>query len=298
MDQIKEQPRNKALGLLADAVNAADSFASKPFGYNNPPVRGLFDILGIPSIGNTLNHLSYGDKLSTGSGMTTKIRPDVMESAMVAAPIMKILGRSALSAGRLGEKYAERVVPKIMENGGLGADLLKSLSRGTQSNAVYLPSGALSSNIDDANTLAEKIRASGLFPKVEVAGGGSVYVTATKPNYLKSGAISKRTPEIPVMLGEKPYKARFADHPNYWDSSISSDPFTGNTADDAFTLLSTGKPANNTFVSARFVPGNMVGYINETKEVMRPNRSGKSTVPKKEVNSRPFSFLGDDLINK
>jgi hypothetical protein len=43
-----------------------------------------------------------------------------------------------MAAGRAGERFAERVVPQIMERGGVGADILQGLAQGTRSN-VYLP---------------------------------------------------------------------------------------------------------------------------------------------------------------
>ena len=162
--------------------------------------------------------------------------------------------------------------------------------------SVYLPSGRLSASIDDANALAQKIKDMGLTPKIEEAMGGSVYVTVSKPNLTKSGSISKRNPETPIMSGAKPFKARFADHPNYWDSSISSDPFTGNTADDAFELLKrqiSGDPIGR-LTQAKFVPGVSTGQISEISTAMAPSLSGKSIVPKTTEEVRRFSFLGDD----
>tara|TARA_B110000503_G_scaffold128249_1_gene198937 strand:+ start:729 stop:3008 length:2280 start_codon:yes stop_codon:yes gene_type:complete len=48
----------------------------------------------------------------------------------------KVAGKGAMAAGRAGERMAERVVPQIMERGGLGAQLLQDLATGSRSNAV------------------------------------------------------------------------------------------------------------------------------------------------------------------
>jgi hypothetical protein len=73
--------------------------------------------------------------MTTGRGMTTQIRPEVMEAAMTVAPAAGLLGRGvergAMAAGRAGERYAEKVVPQIMERGGLPAQLLGDLSQGS-----------------------------------------------------------------------------------------------------------------------------------------------------------------------
>jgi len=58
-------------------------------------------------------------------------------TALGVAPLVglagKALGTGAMAVGRAGERYAERVVPQIMERGGLGAEMLQGMSRGTVS---------------------------------------------------------------------------------------------------------------------------------------------------------------------
>ena len=59
-------------------------------------------------------------------------------TALGVAPVAKAFKAPAMALGRAGEKYAEKVVPQIMERGGLGAEILGGLAQGTRSN-VYLP---------------------------------------------------------------------------------------------------------------------------------------------------------------
>jgi hypothetical protein len=59
-------------------------------------------------------------------------------TALGVAPLMKVFKAPAMALGRAGEKYAEKVVPQIMERGGVGADMLGGLAQGTRSN-IYLP---------------------------------------------------------------------------------------------------------------------------------------------------------------
>jgi len=66
-DEINATPRKRILGLLADGLQGVDDFASKPFGYDNPPANAIIGLLGAPAIANTLNRLSYGEPLTTGS---------------------------------------------------------------------------------------------------------------------------------------------------------------------------------------------------------------------------------------
>lgn len=56
-------------------------------------------------------------------------------TALGVAPMVQALGagKAAMAAGRAGERYAEKVVPRIMERGGLPAEILQGMSRGAVS---------------------------------------------------------------------------------------------------------------------------------------------------------------------
>jgi hypothetical protein len=136
MDYIGATPQqNPIMGLLAERLKQAQQFAAKPFGYQNPPAEMLMNLLGIPAVQQTAERLAYGEPLTTGRGMTTRPRPEAVEAALTVAPVAGLLGKTAekgmMAAGRAGERYAERVVPQIMERGGLPAQLLGDLSQGS-----------------------------------------------------------------------------------------------------------------------------------------------------------------------
>jgi hypothetical protein len=76
--------------------------------------------------------------------MTTQIRPEAIEAAMAVAPMAqpvtmatlaasRAATRAAMQAGRAGERYAERVLPGVMERGGLPAQLVMDLGQGSRS---------------------------------------------------------------------------------------------------------------------------------------------------------------------
>ena len=97
----------------------------------------LMNLLSIPAVQQTAERIAYGEPLTTGRGMTTRPRPEAVEAALTMAPVAGLLGsganKAAMAAGRAGERYAERVVPQIMERGGLPAQLLQDLSQGSVS---------------------------------------------------------------------------------------------------------------------------------------------------------------------
>lgn len=77
-------PVMEAIGKGAKAVM---DFAEKPFGYDNPPVSKLLDVTGARSVPKTAEMLAYGDRLTTGKGETLKVKDDVLDTALLAAPV-------------------------------------------------------------------------------------------------------------------------------------------------------------------------------------------------------------------
>jgi hypothetical protein len=148
--------------------------------------------------------------------------------------------------------------------------------------------------IDDANKFAQLVREQGkqFNPKIIEDKGGSVYVMVEKLPLTKAGEIAKN--RRPFNTG---FKARFADHPSYWGSSISSDPITQNTVSDVFDLFShklLGYPAPKKYVSSYFVPQDGgSGVVSEKTLKLVPSVSGKSMVEKYFSEDRPFTFIGD-----
>jgi hypothetical protein len=116
-DNISATPRNKFLGLLADGLRNGSDFLTqnslpdnvRP--YNIPSPKGLLDMLGIPAVANTLNEMSYGGLLGTGSGMTWKPKSDTVDAALAVAPLLAKAPKVA-NAGLnlLGDSMASNVV--------------------------------------------------------------------------------------------------------------------------------------------------------------------------------------------
>ena len=139
-ESIGPVPRNEYLGALADFL--AQSYAPE----RTQQMQGAAQFLSVPAISQTLDRLSYGEPLTTGAGGlggTTRVRPEALEAAIAVAPTAKPVTmatleaarqarRAALAGGRAGERYAERVLPGIMERGGLPAQLAMDMTQGTR----------------------------------------------------------------------------------------------------------------------------------------------------------------------
>jgi hypothetical protein len=133
---MQATPRNAFVGGLADFLAAGTS------PQRTQQMRGLMEFLQVPDIAQTLDRVSYGEPLTTGRGMTTKLRPEA-ESTLMAALGMLPAGRPAeagtMALGRAGERMAERVVPQVMERGGLPAEMLGAMAQGSRSKMFIGP---------------------------------------------------------------------------------------------------------------------------------------------------------------
>lgn len=95
MAELRATPyANPVMGLLADRLKKVQQFGAKPFGYENPPVEMLMNLLGVPAVQQTMERMAYGEPLTTGSGMTTKPRAEAVEAAMAVAPVAGLLGKA------------------------------------------------------------------------------------------------------------------------------------------------------------------------------------------------------------
>ena len=140
-DTISPTPRNELLGYLADL--AASSYSPQ----RTQQMQGVARFLSAPAVSETLDRLSYGQPLTTGRGMTTRIRPEALEAGLAVAPLAqpvtlaslqaaRAATQAAMRAGMAGERLAERVVPGIMERGGLPAEMLQGLAQGSRSQVL------------------------------------------------------------------------------------------------------------------------------------------------------------------
>lgn len=68
------------------------------------------------------------------------LKAETADALMTLAPVggasARLAKRGAMAAGRAGERLAERVVPQVMERGGLPAQLLGDLSQGSMSQVI------------------------------------------------------------------------------------------------------------------------------------------------------------------
>jgi len=97
---VSNYPAYYGAGLL----NYINEAASKPFGYENDPVRALTNLLGIPAAVKTLENTAYGMPNVLGSGMATQLRPEAKETLANVLPMApaaaKLAAKGAVATGK------------------------------------------------------------------------------------------------------------------------------------------------------------------------------------------------------
>jgi hypothetical protein len=91
--QMRATPRNKLIGLLADALGGARDYANRPDptmpgGLANPPLSMLSNALSMSSLAKTADRMSYGDPLTNSSQANVPfLKPETADALMTAAPL-------------------------------------------------------------------------------------------------------------------------------------------------------------------------------------------------------------------
>lgn len=107
-----------ASSLLRGLMDAT----GKPFGYDNPPMQMLANVLELPAIANTLEDYAYGSPLTRGSGQATSLRPDARSTLMALAPAAPGAAKAAVAGARkaaseLGPVAANMAEQYMIDNG-------------------------------------------------------------------------------------------------------------------------------------------------------------------------------------
>ena len=118
------------LGLLPDIANIFRSPAqTEMFGETNydAPAQFNWTTQHFQKV-RPLQPTSPAGAAASGAGALLPLSP---AEALQAARLARI---AAMNVGKAGERYAEKVVPQIMERGGLPAEILQGMAQGTTAN--------------------------------------------------------------------------------------------------------------------------------------------------------------------
>jgi len=115
-DQMRPTPRGFISGLFSDVLGRTMNMPSMPrtgipsldLLYANR--NSLFNMAGVGDVQKTAERISYGQPLTTGSGMTLRPREEAINAAMAVAPFAPIAGKVATRTGRaVGRMAGEEI---------------------------------------------------------------------------------------------------------------------------------------------------------------------------------------------
>jgi hypothetical protein len=148
MDRMQAAPRGAFFGLLSDLASGTVGYMQDP--RRTQQLQGLGAMLESTRIPSLLEGLSYGDSMTTGSGMTMRPNEDVrglIELATAFAPAGKpaaaatkagamALGRAGERVGMAAEKALEAPLQRVYDKGGLPREMLLAMGQNTVSPAT------------------------------------------------------------------------------------------------------------------------------------------------------------------
>ena len=141
MAELRATPyANPLTGLSNDVIQGLLGYMKDK--QRTQQMQGLASLLESTGIPKTVERAAYADSPAGLLNALTNVnranvpllKPETADALMTLAPVPSGANKAAMAAGRAGERYAEKVVPQIMERGGLPAGLLQDLAQGTQSN--------------------------------------------------------------------------------------------------------------------------------------------------------------------
>jgi hypothetical protein len=133
MDGIRATPYiNPLLGSANDIIGGLLGYMRDP--RRTQQMQGLAGLLESTGIPKTVERLAFGEPLTNiRQANVPLLRPETAEALLTLAPVPPAAGRATMAVGRAGERLAERVVPQVMERGGMPAGLLEGMSSRTVS---------------------------------------------------------------------------------------------------------------------------------------------------------------------
>ena len=133
---------NPLTGLSNDAIQGLLAFMQDK--RRTQQLQGLGNLLESTGIPKTVERAAYAESprglldalTNVNRANVPFLKPETAEALLTLSPVPLGANKAAMAVGRAGERVAERVVPQIMERGGVPAGLLQDLAQGSRSQIV------------------------------------------------------------------------------------------------------------------------------------------------------------------
>ena len=143
MAELRAAPyANPLTGLSNDVIQGLLGYMKDK--QRTQQMQGLASLLESTGIPKTVERAAYAESPAGLLNALTNVnranvpllKPETADALMTLAPVPSGANKAAMAVGRAGERYAEKVVPQILERGGLPAGLLQDLAQGSRSQIV------------------------------------------------------------------------------------------------------------------------------------------------------------------
>ena len=143
MDGIRATPyRSPIAGTANEILGGLLGYMRDP--RRTQQMQGLAGLLESTGIPKTVERLAFGEPLTNiRQANVPLLRPETAEALLTLAPVPPAAGRATMAVGRAGERLAERVVPQVMERGGMPAGLLEGMATNTTSKMFIGPTSPM-----------------------------------------------------------------------------------------------------------------------------------------------------------
>ena len=140
---IRETPyANPLTGLSNDVIQGLLGYMKDK--QRTQQMQGLASLLESTGIPKTVERAAYAESPTGLLNALTNVnranvpllKPETADALLTLSPVPSGANKTAMVAGKAGERYAEKVVPQILERGGLPAGLLQDLAQGSRSQIV------------------------------------------------------------------------------------------------------------------------------------------------------------------
>ena len=159
-DQMQATPRGFTSGLFSDVLGGTFNMPSIPktgipaldllYANRNP----LFNAMGVGDVQKTAERISYGQPLTTGSGMTLKPREEAIFAGMAVAPLV---GEAANLGARAGRAGARMVGERMAENVAMGRPNLPSMFAEPRSSLFAVEPSPSMAAADESSAMRQQL---------------------------------------------------------------------------------------------------------------------------------------------
>ena len=159
-DQMQATPRGFTSGLFSDVFGRTLNMPSMPrtgipaldlLYMNRNPVLNM---MGVGDVQKTAERISYGQPLTTGSGMTLRPREEAIFAGMAVAPLV---GEAANLGARAGRAGARMVGERIAENVAMGRPNLPSMLAEPRSSLFAVEPNPSMAAADESSAMRQQL---------------------------------------------------------------------------------------------------------------------------------------------